>query len=611
MWPTVDVKQLISLEYGRPLPKEVRNKNGTYPVAGSNGIDGYHDEWLVEGPGIVVGRKGSAGKITWFQSNFWPIDTTYFVRHAQCCNKRWVYYFLQHSKISELVTMTGVPGLNRNDVYRLRVSLPPLSEQQRIVDILDQAYALQTKRIQVDEKMQRVLPALYYQNQRRNPQWPVVPLGSLSAPEKGSIRIGPFGSQLKREDLSDSGIHVVGIENILKEQFDGLGVRYISELKYSTLKAFTVLPDDVLITMMGTIGEVAVVPVGISLSIMDSHLLRFRVDHNKCLPEYIALVIKNDAKVRQSIEGKAHGAIMKGLNSTIIKSIPVSLPPICSQERIIETYRHLQKSAHQAKKVKLKIETLYNILLHRAFSGELTANWREAHIKELLQEIEFQTRKLGFTSPDKNDRLIKIPTITYSLMEKKAILLSYIVLRSQGAKHKIARVKLAKQYYIVNQFLPKPVTENFKAMVAGPLDNDVFSALELAQDRKWVVIEPQKVKEKPLSTGICISDTEKLAEDILGKAKTRVDEFLDTTKNWGWETLERWATVLSAINSLNGKVESLTVETIKSYISDIPVWKTKLDRGVFSNYNIEKTLCGLKHWGLFPKYQGADHDQLI
>lgn len=597
MWPTVYVKQLISLEYGRPLPKEVRHKNGTYPVAGSNGIDGYHDEWLVEGPGIVVGRKGSAGKITWFQSNFWPIDTTYFVRHAQCCNKRWVYYFLHHSKISELVTMTGVPGLNRNDVYRLRVSLPPLSEQQRIVDILDKAYALQTKRIQVDEKMQRVLPALYYQNQRRNPQWPVVPLGSLSAPEKGSIRIGPFGSQLKREDLSDSGIHIVGIENILKEQFDGLGVRYISELKYSALKAFTVLPDDVLITMMGTIGEVAVVPVGISLSIMDSHLLRFRVDHNKCLPEYIALVIKNDAKIRQSIESRAHGAIMKGLNSTIIKSIPISLPPIHSQEKMVETYRFLRSSTHKAQRVKQNIDTLYNILLHRAFSGELTAKWREDHMIELLHEMEAQKRELGKLTREIDSTTIVTRENNLPLLHKKAVLLSYIILRSSNAKHQMARVKLAKQYYFVNQLLHNPLNETFSAQVAGPLDNDLYPALEIAQENKWVVIEPLKGNEKPLTAGICIADTEAMVTEIIGRSKAIVDAFLLTTQDWGWETLERWATVHSVAKSLFRANIAINVENVISYIESIPEWKAKLSRDEFVPNNIMKTISGLKRFG--------------
>lgn len=513
--------------------------------------------------------------------------------------QQYLWYFL---KIAEPTLSSKGQGaifsaVSRSDIGSLSIPLPPLSEQRRIVDILDKAYAIRKMRAEADEKMQRFLPALYYQSQRRNHQLPIVPLGSLSAPEKGSIRIGPFGSQLKKEDLSDSGVHVVGIENVLKEQFDGLGLRYISESKYSTLKAFTVLPDDVLITMMGTIGEVAVVPSGISPSIMDSHLVRFRADHNKCLPEYIALVIKNDAKVRQSIEGKAHGAIMKGLNSKIIKSIPVSLPPIHSQKKIVEAYRHLQKSVHQAQQVKQRIETLYSVLLHRAFSGELTARWREAHMKELLHEMETQKKEMGKVTREIDLTTIVTRDNNLPLLQKKAVLLSYIILRSSNAKHQMARVKLAKQYYFVNQLLHNPLNETFSTRAAGPLDDDLYPALEIAQENKWIVIEPLKGKEKPLTAGVCIADTEIMATEIIGRSKAIVDAFLLTTQDWGWETFERWATVHSAVKSLFRANIAISVENVISYIDSIPEWKAKLTRDEFVPNNIMKTISGLKRFG--------------
>lgn len=617
IWRSTKISQVVSIQMGQSPASEYYNSDGI----GLPFFQGKADftervprvrKWCSQP--IRIAREGDV-----LLSVRAPVGPTN-IAPCECCIGRglaglraidslmlqqYLWYFLKYAEPTLSSKGQGAifSAVSRSDIGSLSIPLPPFSEQRRIVDILEQADALRKKRAEADEKMQLVLPALYYQSQRRNPQWPIVPLGSLSAPEKGSVRIGPFGSQLKKEDLSDSGIHVVGIENVLKEKFDGLGLRYISESKYSTLKAFTVLPDDVLITMMGTIGEVAVVPGGISPSIMDSHLVRFRADHNKCLPEYIALVIKNDAKVRQSIEGKAHGAIMKGLNSSIIKSIPVSLPPIHSQERIVETYRHIHISTHQAQKVKIRIETLYNILLHRAFYGELTEKWREAHMKELLQEMEEQTRELGFPVPDEEDRPIRVTDFPNPLIEKKAILLAYIILRSLEAKHPIARVKLAKQYYFVNQFMQQPVTENFQPMAAGPLDNDIFAALELAQNRKWVVIEPQKGNEKPLSAGVCIADTEKLATDILGLAKPQVDDYLESTKDWGWETLERWSTIHAVALKLIKENTPFNLESIKTYIRSVTKWKAKLSRDEFSDDNINKTIVGLEYWSLLSNLQ--------
>ncbi|RLE04455.1 MAG: hypothetical protein DRI99_03870, partial [Candidatus Aminicenantes bacterium] len=77
-WEVVRLGEVFSLEYGKGLTEKER-ENGEYPVYGSNGVVGYHSQYIVKGPGIIVGRKGTIGAITWSDRNFWPIDTTYYI----------------------------------------------------------------------------------------------------------------------------------------------------------------------------------------------------------------------------------------------------------------------------------------------------------------------------------------------------------------------------------------------------------------------------------------------------------------------------------------------------------------------------------------------------
>jgi restriction endonuclease S subunit len=123
---------IISLEYGVALPEKDRIK-GSYPVVGSNGIAGWHNDFLIEAPVIVVGRKGSAGKINWIDKNCTPIDTTFFVRvkDARYALKI-LYYAIKNLNLESLAGGTGVPGLNRNDAYAKNINVPPLPEQQKI-----------------------------------------------------------------------------------------------------------------------------------------------------------------------------------------------------------------------------------------------------------------------------------------------------------------------------------------------------------------------------------------------------------------------------------------------------------------------------------------------
>lgn len=134
-FPLVAFDEVCTLEYGKSLPQSARI-DGPYPVMGSNGVSGFHNEFLVNGPGIVVGRKGSAGEVTWVNEDFFPIDTTYFVKltNQETADLRYVYHVLRALNLPALRGGAGIPGLNRTDVYQEhRIPLPPLEVQREIV----------------------------------------------------------------------------------------------------------------------------------------------------------------------------------------------------------------------------------------------------------------------------------------------------------------------------------------------------------------------------------------------------------------------------------------------------------------------------------------------
>lgn len=100
---------------------------------GSNGSSGTHDEPLIKGPGVVIGRKGSAGSVQWVDEDFWPIDTTYYVKPKIAINLRYLFYTLNSSGLEELRGGVGIPGLNREEVYSVtKIPLPPLDIQSKI-----------------------------------------------------------------------------------------------------------------------------------------------------------------------------------------------------------------------------------------------------------------------------------------------------------------------------------------------------------------------------------------------------------------------------------------------------------------------------------------------
>jgi type I restriction enzyme S subunit len=156
-WPVVSVKDICQLRYGKALKASARSDAG-YPVVGSGGVVGAHAEALIGGPSIVVGRKGSIGSLTYLEEPSWPIDTTYYVTESGTeADLRWLYWALQSLGLNGMNKSAAVPGLNREDVYRLALPLPPLPEQRRITSILDQADELRRSlgvRVAILEEMQ-------------------------------------------------------------------------------------------------------------------------------------------------------------------------------------------------------------------------------------------------------------------------------------------------------------------------------------------------------------------------------------------------------------------------------------------------------------------------
>lgn len=127
---------IATLEYGKALKKSSRRK-GNYYVTGANGIIGMHDEYIVESPCIIVGRKGSAGKVNYFDKNCYPIDTTYYVKPIHNTNMKFLYYQMLQMQLEKHIDGIGAPGLNRNKVYDLHIQIPPIEEQNKIVEDIE------------------------------------------------------------------------------------------------------------------------------------------------------------------------------------------------------------------------------------------------------------------------------------------------------------------------------------------------------------------------------------------------------------------------------------------------------------------------------------------
>jgi type I restriction enzyme S subunit len=135
-WEIVRLGRKIELQRGVDITKDDQN-DGNVPVVSSGGVSSFHDRALAPGPGVVVGRKGTAGAVYYVPVDFWPHDTTLWVRQFHGNSPRYVYFKLLSMDLSSFDTGSANPTVNRNLVHPVVVSWPPLTEQVAIASFLD------------------------------------------------------------------------------------------------------------------------------------------------------------------------------------------------------------------------------------------------------------------------------------------------------------------------------------------------------------------------------------------------------------------------------------------------------------------------------------------
>ena len=271
---------MFNLEYGASLPERERSGVG-YPVLGSNGIVGRHAKYLVAGPGIVVGRKGSVGEVCWSEECFWPIDTAYYVVAKEKTNLRWLFWLLTSIALKRLDAATGVPGLNRNDVYQLMAHAPRPDEQSRIAAVLDTIDDAIAKTEAVIAKLKQVRAGLLHDlltrgldenGQLRDPvahpeqfqdsslgriprEWKISTVRELDL----SIIDGDRGANYPNEaQLFAQGFCVfLNNKNIVDGNFDLSSAQFISRERDTLLGKGKLSLGDIVITTRGTVGNIA------------------------------------------------------------------------------------------------------------------------------------------------------------------------------------------------------------------------------------------------------------------------------------------------------------------------------------------------------------------
>lgn len=369
-WQTKTIGEICTLQRGFDLPTQKR-RSGAFPLISSSGAIDTHDEGPVRGPGVVTGRSGSIGNVFYVEEDFWPLNTTLYVRDFHGADPRFVYYLLSGFDLKSYAGGTGVPTLNRNDVHCKLAMVPTnVGEQRRIVAILDEAFeGIATSKANAERNLRNARELF------DSKLFSLLGPGQGAWPQKTLREVSiDFGrGKSKHRPRNDPKLYsgrypfiqtgdVRGAEHLIAE--------YTQTYNDAGLAQSRLWPKGTLcITIAANIAETGV------------------LDFDACFPDSIIGVVVDEAQtsskyleymlhtVKASLKAKGKGSAQDNINLATFENERFPFPCIEVQAAIVSQLDDLSDKVQGLEDVyerKLAaLDELKKSLLHQAFSGQL------------------------------------------------------------------------------------------------------------------------------------------------------------------------------------------------------------------------------------------------
>ncbi len=321
---------------------------------------------------MATGRSGSIGGVYYVEDDFWPLNTTLFVKDFFSNDPRFVYYLLSSVNLAEYAGGTGVPTLNRNDLHSLPIFVPEgVEEQRRIVAILDEAFeGIATAKAHAERNLRNAREVfdgyLAQVFSARHPGWNDRVLGSLC----DRITVGHVGSMANL--YKPSGIPFLRSQNIRPFSVSMENLVYIDDEFHASLRKSSLQAGDVAIVRTGYPGTAAVIPE--SLGVANCSDLVIVKPGPEVDGQFLAAFF-NSSFGKGLVGGKLVGAAQKHFNVGAAKEVVLHVPPLVEQRAIVSAAMEIRdETARLADLCERKLAALDELkqsLLHQAFSGQL------------------------------------------------------------------------------------------------------------------------------------------------------------------------------------------------------------------------------------------------
>lgn len=346
--------------------KRVENPHGKYPIYGSGGIMGYANDFICDGQTVIIGRKGSINKPIFVDGPLWNVDTAFGLSaRADILLPKYLYYFCEKYDFEQLNTTVTIPSLTKANLLNIDITLPSLSEQEKIVKRLDKIDNLSKLRKQQLAKLDKLVKARFVEMfgdpVQNSMGWPIHQLEEY-------ILFLTSGSRGWSQYFSDSGKYFITIKNVKNCCITLDNVQYVVPPDNTEAKRTKVQEGDLLISITADLGRTGVVTKEIADygAFINQHLTCIRLNRESLHPLYVAYYMESDAGKIQ-FQSKNQTGVKAGLNFDSINSLNLMVPPLEKQSDFIGFEAKISRQKLTIQQSLDKLEMLKKSLMQEYF----------------------------------------------------------------------------------------------------------------------------------------------------------------------------------------------------------------------------------------------------
>jgi type I restriction enzyme S subunit len=365
-WKETKLGEVITLKRGYDLPQQSRI-NGQFPIYSSAGLSGFHNEFKVKGPGVVTGRYGTLGEVFYTESDYWPHNTTLYVKDFKGNHPKFIYYFIQTLSFNNQNDKTSVPGLNRNHLHDLIVSFPEdLPTQTRIAEILsslDDKIELNRQMNQTLEQMAQTLFKKHFVDNIDESSQTQIGLFDFAN------LIGGGTPKTSVKDYWEGDIIWVSAKDVTPNDGTFLidSERRITDSGLNNSSAKLVPTFSTIVTARGTVGKICIASEEMTIS-QSNYALKAKVSNADFV---LFQIVKHKI---EELRRNSYGTVFDTITTNTLRDIKLFTPP---SEKIIQLEEELKalyfKILSNLKEIKT-LTQLRDTLLPKLMSGEIDVN---------------------------------------------------------------------------------------------------------------------------------------------------------------------------------------------------------------------------------------------